>query len=187
MKLSVLRIVRAQAYTIRWNTNNFIAKSCNVPSLRIAEELMTLKCSACYSFGGQFMLTFFNPVICKLGTQTGSIAVQYEQPCRTLVMVHFSCLLFHTITPASCWPHSLTCHHGCSFQFQASLFGICGGQRSTRAGFSPSTSAFSCQYHPIIISMYHYRCVNVATESIVKQDTLYLVFIATYRFVSFLQ
>ena len=151
MKLWVLHTVRAQAYKNQWNTNNFIAKSCNVPSLRNAKELMTIKYSVCSSFGGQFMLTFFCPVICKLGTQTGSITVHYEQPCRTLVMIHFSFLLSHTITPASFGRHSLTFHHGCSFQFQTSLFGICGGQSSTRAGFSPSTSAFSCQYHPIII------------------------------------
>ena len=147
----MLRTVRAQAYKIQWNTNNFIAKSCIVPGLRIAEEFMTIKYSVCYSFGGQFILNIFCPVICKLGTQTGNITVQNEQPCRTLVIIYFSSLLSHIITPASFRCHSLNCHYGCSFQFQASLFGICGGQTSTRAGFSPSSSAFSCQYHPIHI------------------------------------
>lgn len=113
---------------------------------------LTIKYSVCYSFGGQFMLTFFFcPVICKLHTQTGNITVQYDQPCRTLVMILFSSLLSHTITRTTFRRHSLTCHHGFSFQFQASLFGICCRQSNTRAGFSPSTSAFSCQYHPILI------------------------------------
>ena len=105
----------------------------------------------CYSFGGQFMVTFFCPVICKLRTQTGNITVQYYQPCRTLVMILFSCLLSHTITPMLFRRHSLTCHHGCSFEFQASLFGICVRQNSIRTGFSPITSVFSCQCHPILI------------------------------------
>ena len=144
--------------------HNFIAKSCNVPGLRIAEEFMTIKYSVCYSFGGQFMLTYFCPVICKLRTQTRNITVQYEQPCRKLVIILFPCLISHTTIPASFRRHSLTCHHGCSFQFQASLFGICGRQSSTRAGFSPSPSAFSCQYHPIIlfihVSLSPCKCSN---------------------------
>jgi len=105
-------------------------------------------------------LHFFCPVICKLRTQTSNITVQYEQ----LVIILFLCLLSHTIIPASFRRHSLTCHHGCSFQFQASLFGICGRQSSTRAGFSPSPSAFSCQYHPIIlfihVSLSPCKCSN---------------------------
>jgi hypothetical protein len=113
---------------------------------------MSIKYSVCYSFGGQFMLTFFfRPVICKLRPQTGNITVQWEQPCRTLVMLCFPCLLSHTITPASFRRHSLSCHHGCSFHFHVSLFGFRGGQSSTRADFFPGTSAFSCQYHPILI------------------------------------
>ena len=147
---------------------------------------MTIKYSVCYSFGGQFMLTFFCPVICKLHTQTGNITVQYYQPCRTLVMILF---------PVCCHIQKLRRYSGVTrwpvimaapFSSRPVCLGFVVVKIALRQDLLQLLRLSPVGIIPYPYSfMYHYCCVNVTTESIVKQDTLRIVFIATYRFVSF--
>lgn len=37
-------------------------------------------------------------------------------------------------------------------KYQASLFGICGGQGGSGIGFSLSALVFSCEYHSVFVS-----------------------------------
>jgi hypothetical protein len=117
-----------------------------------------------------------------LRKETVNINVQYEQPCRLHIMIifflfaisyHYSGLIPASVADLSVpWPLCLV------FVVDKVTLGqvFLRVLRLSPVGVIPYS-------HSLV---YHYRCVNVATEGIVKQHTLCFVFIVTCRFV-FLQ